>query len=920
MSAVYSNIIDLSEVRTYKGEAPPPRPSMTEVAHADPSRLFPTGPSVAYNPNALITRRGYMTIVEMLRDDQIKAALAFKKNAVMASGWSIHPPEGMDEDDERVEFCRNLLKNLEGSFESTLLEIMTALEYGFSVTERVWKEDADGALVYRSLKTRAPQYLHFKQDVYGNVTGIRQNTQDLPLEKFIIYTYDGVFSNPYGTTDLEAAYRPWWVKRNAYNWLAMFLERLGIPPIFALYNPNDYTGTGPSGRPKQEELMSVLRSLQAATVGIIPSPNNGSKDGKSIEMWTPELAGQIADVFIPAFDMFNKDISRSLLMPGLLGMTADDKQGSMARSKVHFDVFMLVLERVRRDLQEAVVNEQILKPALLLNFPVVEQSEMPRFEFMPIDDELRTELMTAWQGLVNSKIVTASDEDERHIRELFKFPEMDEESAKKRAEREMEQAAAATEANARAQAAGGNDAFAPFSEDARPTLTDEQFEVIIDRFEEGRSYAAGKVATHPLGNNPGSKPWSEEEHPRAQAGTPIGGQFIDKDAPFSDEQAALFAENARTLESQMQSNATHDGVAISSIGSGETKASIAQRIATSLRNDPHTQAFVNRYAISDPNTPGAAPGWLSYVLNRYNAKDPYEALASQMIGTWASTSGNENPLSIALQNAVRDEFGLKEARLDHFAKKGAPALHMAEIAAKQLLSHHASERSGNGESIHGMLRAFARAQYNETQKDLASMGVRNLYLYRGVGQDLGHRYSVNGAFRSTYLQPASSFTPDKYTAAAFGKTTMMVKVPRERVLSTWRTGLGCRGEHEVVVLGGKMKTLWTTKATMKNKPIAAIYANALKHEKPKVSKPTFGAASKNLPPVIGASGEVIGYKPYAEDEDPPLDLDSDLIEADWIKTLLWDVGLSPEAFIEFIGDEEHARRLPAWQALKNSQG
>lgn len=487
----------------------PKPPSLdNESAYADPSRLFPGGPSTPYNPSVLISRRGYSTIDEMRRDDQVKAALAFKKHAVIASGWSIVPPADMDKNHEQVLFLQDMLKGMRGSFNATLLEILTALDYGFSFSEKVWTE-RDGKIMLAEVKTRHPHELSFQQDVYGNVVGVKQINRDLtPLDKFILYTYEGEFSNPYGRTDLEAAYRPWWLKKNAYNWLAILLEKMGIPPIFALYDPASYKGADGAGRSKVNELRQVLESLQAATVGALPRPTP-----EALELWTPELAGQVATVFIPAFEMLNKDISRALLMPGLLGMTDDSNTGSLARSKVHFDVFMLVLERIRQELEETVVNEQIIKPALMYNFSDVSARTSPMFKLNPISDQLKAEIMTSWQGLVGAKVVTPSDEDEAHIRTLFDFPEYNEKSAKDRSDRQVKESAAATEANAKAQQAGApQDPPASKSgfksNEQKPTLSDAQFDQVLAtlRYE-----------------------WNEEDHPRYPEGHPKGGQFMPKD-------------------------------------------------------------------------------------------------------------------------------------------------------------------------------------------------------------------------------------------------------------------------------------------------------------------------------------------------------------------------------------------------------
>lgn len=390
-------------------QEPVPRRLRGEVAQADPHRLFPG--TMPFNPSVLITRKGMEVFDEMRRDDQVKAAMVFKKHAVLAGGWRIESPGDRPEDWEPAAFAREMLSNLEGTFEEALLSIMTNLDYGFSITEKIFTDD-QGDLVIKALKTRRPHTFDFPQDEYGNVLSIQQQTtngiQTYPREKFIHYAYQNEFGNPYGVSDLEACYRPWWFKANAYIWQGMLLERFGVPPVIAKYRNLDAQ--------QVEILKDVLKNLQAATAAIVPFED----DPDDIDFWSPEMAGQVATVFKPAMDMYNVDIARGALMPGLLGLTPEQAVGSMARAKVIFDTFMYVRDFIASSLEERIVNEQILRPVLDLNFNL---EDYPRFVLLPIDDGLQEELFKAWVELVKVGAVQSTLADEAHLRDLMDFPE-----------------------------------------------------------------------------------------------------------------------------------------------------------------------------------------------------------------------------------------------------------------------------------------------------------------------------------------------------------------------------------------------------------------------------------------------------------------------------------------------------------------
>lgn len=388
----------------------PPAELKSDLAFADPYSYI--GTQLRYNPSVLVSRKGLDIFKDMMRDDQVKAALTFKKRAALASGWHICSPEGLPEDDERKALLEECFDAIDGTFDKALYEMLSCLDFGFSITEKIFAENEQGRLVLSALKTRDPRPWVFEQDEYGNVTGLRQlpnNKADLPQGKFVHYVYNRQFSNPYGQSDLEAAYRPWAQKENAYRYLGMMLERYGIPPLFLLYNPKAYSAE------LIAKIETIAKRLQAATSAVIPRP---TKDDS--EFYTPEVAGQVSNVFIPAFQMFNQDIARALLMPGLLGLTADAQEGSFARAQVHFDAFMLVIEDVRKEL-ENIVNEQIVDQIMLLNYPDRPEGN-PYFEFLPLTDDVKVELLNTYRDLVSAGALTKQPDDEDHIREMMKFP------------------------------------------------------------------------------------------------------------------------------------------------------------------------------------------------------------------------------------------------------------------------------------------------------------------------------------------------------------------------------------------------------------------------------------------------------------------------------------------------------------------
>jgi SPP1 gp7 family putative phage head morphogenesis protein len=383
-----------------------------EVALADSrDRLF-TNPTMAfykYNPSLLVRRKGFTLYEQMANDDQLKAALTFKRYAVLASGWEVVAPEGKPKDWEPKVVVDSQLKDLDNTLEHALDEVLSSMTYGFSLSEKNWV--AEGSyLELGCLKTIHPRDILFEMDGYGNIERILQGiTIELPQEKFLHFVHDGRFRNPYGESDFNAAYRAWWVKDNTYKWMAMLLERMGIPPVFALYDANALSAyVGP--------IKDALASIQAGTYGALPR----GKDPKSLEMWAPRLAENVDKVFIPALDRFDKDMARAILLPGLIGYTPDASVGSQARATVHFDAFIMVVEKIRT-LLAARMNEDVVEDIVDFNFASVD--EYPRFRFLPLSDEVKDTIFKLWVDLLKEGAVRPQTEDEDHIRASLKFPE-----------------------------------------------------------------------------------------------------------------------------------------------------------------------------------------------------------------------------------------------------------------------------------------------------------------------------------------------------------------------------------------------------------------------------------------------------------------------------------------------------------------
>lgn len=378
---------------------------------------------ITFNPDKLARKiTGFKVYDNMRHDEQIKAAQNLKKNAVLKSGWQIIPASEDKEDIQRKEFLESTLKQMKGTIEDNLFEIMSASDYGFSITEKVFelisKGEFQGKIGLKALKTRRPHGWDFILDEHGNIkeNGLVQSTSAVPQvehnpNKFIHYIFNQEFQNPYGNSDLRSAYRAWWGKDNFIKFWMIYGQRAASPVAKGTYDKTIL-------KPLQEEIKKILNSIQSATNIMIP-------EGVDVD-WL-ESSGNNQLFYQRSIEWLDQAILKALLMPNLIGMGSQGgTTGTFAQSKVQFDTFMLVIERIRRQIEETIMFEQLIKPLIDWNWENVEK--YPKFNFLPIKEDDKFEIAKIWISAVKDQVVGIDLDDENQLRQLLGFPEKKEQT------------------------------------------------------------------------------------------------------------------------------------------------------------------------------------------------------------------------------------------------------------------------------------------------------------------------------------------------------------------------------------------------------------------------------------------------------------------------------------------------------------
>lgn len=343
--------------------------------------------------------------LEMRRDPTLRFASLLKKFAILGRGWEI---QQKDADEDVTEFVNNvLINNFKGSFLDKLRQMLSALDHGVSVTEKNWTILEDGSICLCDMKTREKELDTFrvKKDVHGNIRSVEQEGVEnpIPLEKLIIFTYLGEGDQLTGNSDFEAAWDAWFRKRTIREFWSAYLELRSKINVIAKFTGQDLSSK------LAKKIWDMLKHMQLGGRMILP-------DG--VETDVVQMGQQDANLFFKAMKYYDGQLFKAILTPQLIGEagTEQSSAGSYALGRSHFDIFIMILNYVRTDLEE-IVNQEIIQPLVDFNFDVDVYPQFTIRFFEQTDKESLAELVN---GLIEHQVVKP---DERWIRSFLGVPD-----------------------------------------------------------------------------------------------------------------------------------------------------------------------------------------------------------------------------------------------------------------------------------------------------------------------------------------------------------------------------------------------------------------------------------------------------------------------------------------------------------------
>ena len=239
--------------------------------------------------------------------------------------------------------------------------MLSSLNYGFSVSEVVWKIDG-GRFIPENIITRKPERFYYDAgwNLYWQNGGFRTRLDQ--SYKWLQMQHDPDDENPYGTSELRSVYWPWMFKTAGYEFWLQATEKFSVNSIVALFDAEGDDAT------VQSRATSIANMLLGVSSGSTAAVAN-TRDLKEIGM-----SGKLSD-FDALIDACDLQISYGLTGQALATSKTDG--GSLALGEVQMEMLYEDCRGIALEVQHQI--QKLVDWTVELNFGPGTPS--PRYEF-----------------------------------------------------------------------------------------------------------------------------------------------------------------------------------------------------------------------------------------------------------------------------------------------------------------------------------------------------------------------------------------------------------------------------------------------------------------------------------------------------------------------------------------------------------
>lgn len=308
-------------------------------------------------------------------ETRLKGMINNRRKAVTKNAWEI---SAADLDDDRAVEAANFIRNQIHAlkWKAYLSELMDGRIYGIQIHQKTWKRIGDKLMLASLTAVDKGKYAQanyangyqFADLDFGEIVvnkyyaGTSEISAKKLLEENAITI--AIDKNAKGKYDLQGVMRGiarWYlVKLFAIQSWAQFAEKFGFPTVLAKMSKEDFLKSGSLAK-------QLLSSVGPAKYGVL------------LEEMEHEIHNPASTANIDVFDRLIQ-VANTEMAIGILGqnLTTDISGGSFAASKTHLEVLQTIIEDDAMWIDE-IVNDQIIKPLIRLNFPDLDKELCPTY-------------------------------------------------------------------------------------------------------------------------------------------------------------------------------------------------------------------------------------------------------------------------------------------------------------------------------------------------------------------------------------------------------------------------------------------------------------------------------------------------------------------------------------------------------------
>lgn len=348
---------------------------------------------------------------EMRRNDAtVNAALDAVKLPILSAHFDVDAASDDQADQDVRDFVHTCLFHVI-DWDQTLNEILTYLDFGFSLFEMVFEPmDIDGTprIALTKLGFRKQTTIERWETETGQpgvVQVVDADRFSIPAVRLVRFTHRQEGDNYSGRSILRSAYKHWYIKDRLYRIDAVGHERqaLGVVKIV--------TPTGAKDDDKKK-LRKLVQNMRANEKSYIEHP-----EGYTVEFM--DMNAKSMKDTEPSINHHDRQITKNVLAQ-FLEIGAAGSSGTRSTSEDHSRLFEMAVENVAKKIVSTLQNT-VVRALVDLNF---NDRDYPTLRVGKISDDNIPVLSDALSKFVTAGVLHPHKGDENTVRKMVGMPEL----------------------------------------------------------------------------------------------------------------------------------------------------------------------------------------------------------------------------------------------------------------------------------------------------------------------------------------------------------------------------------------------------------------------------------------------------------------------------------------------------------------